>query len=167
MNEIREASRKKDLRIKELEHELKSVNEDCEKAWERANTLSAEKNQLISDLEEETSKNIVLRQEMTIDRQVKPNHLMRCLILNFQVMANQMKDLRVDCEELRQNLEDEKVRCAQVVKESEARCREVEEYKARVSELEEKMHDSGEVIYFAPEECSRQKVSIRSLPFIF
>lgn len=82
-------------------------------------------------------------------------------------MANQMKDLRVDCEELRQNLEDEKVRCAQVVKESEARCREVEEYKARVSELEEKMHDSGEVIYFAPEECSRQKVSIRSLPFIF
>jgi predicted nuclease with TOPRIM domain len=82
-------------------------------------------------------------------------------------MANQMKDLRVDCEELRQNLEDEKVRCAQVVKESEARCREVEEYKSRVSELEEKMHDSGEVIYFAPEECSRQKVSIRSLQFIF
>jgi len=142
MNEIREASRKKDLRIKELEHELKSVNEDCERAWERANTLSAEKNQLISDLEEERSRNIVLRQEMTIDR---------------QEMANQMKDLRVDCEGLRQNLEDEKVRCAQVVKESEARCREVEEYKARVSELEEKMHDSGEVIYFAPEECSRQK----------
>lgn len=142
MNEIREASRKKDLRIRELEHELKSVNEDCEKAWERANTLSAEKSQLISDLEEETSKNIVLRQEMTIDR---------------QAMANQMKELRVDCEELRQNLEDEKVRCAQVVKESEARCREVEEYKARVSELEEKMHDSGEVIYFAPEESPRQK----------
>ena len=81
MNEIREASRKKDLRIKELEHELKSVNEDCERAWERANTLSAEKNQLISDLEEERSRNIVLRQEMTIDRQVNRNLSMLCFTL--------------------------------------------------------------------------------------
>jgi len=81
MNEIREASRKKDLRIKELEHELKSVNEDCERAWERANTLSAEKNQLISDLEEERSRNIVLRQEMTIDRQVNRNLGMLCFTL--------------------------------------------------------------------------------------
>ena len=70
MNEIREASRKKDSRIKELELELKSVNEDCERAWDRANTLSTERDQLISDLEEERSRNIVLRQEMTIDRQV-------------------------------------------------------------------------------------------------
>lgn len=70
MNEIREGSRKKDARIKELELELKSVNEDCEKAWERVNILTGEKDQLISDLEEERSRNIVLRQEMTIDRQV-------------------------------------------------------------------------------------------------
>ena len=77
MNEIREGSRKKDARIKELELELKSVNEDCEKAWERVNILTGEKDQLISDLEEERSRNIVLRQEMTIDRQV----ILRILLL--------------------------------------------------------------------------------------
>ena len=83
-------------------------------------------------------------------------------------MANQVKELRINCEELRKNLEDEKFRCSQVVKESEAKCREVEEYKSRVHELEEKMHDSGEVIYFSPEEqIKKQKVPYKSFGYIF
>ena len=48
LNEIKEDNTQKDSRIKELEQELTSLNDDCETALEKAKLLAAENAQLIS-----------------------------------------------------------------------------------------------------------------------
>ena len=81
MNAIKKESRQQEGRIKELEHRVTSLNEDNERTQEKANKFSAEKQQLMSEIEEERSENILLRKELNAAREVN----MILTILSFHV----------------------------------------------------------------------------------
>ena len=56
-------------RVEELERVLASMREDNDKAWNTVDSLRSEKAEILSEIEEEKAKHVLLTQEMMMQRQ--------------------------------------------------------------------------------------------------
>ena len=66
---MRESDRANSARVEELETLVSSMREDNDKAWNTVDSLRSEKAEILSEIEEEKAKFVLLKQEMTLQGQ--------------------------------------------------------------------------------------------------
>ena len=66
---MRESDRANSARVEELETLVSSMREDNDKAWNTVDSLRSEKAEILSEIEEEKAKFVLLKQEMSLQGQ--------------------------------------------------------------------------------------------------
>ena len=69
LNELREIDKENIVKIDELESLIRCIREENEKAWNMVNNLRNEKDDVLTEVEDEKANYILLKQEMTLAQQ--------------------------------------------------------------------------------------------------